>query len=147
MSDMVTSRLAGFHKLPLEERQGQIARMFRLSAEERTALTGDAALEIGVANQMIENAVGTFSLPLGLGLNMRVNGRDVIVPMAVEEPSVRRASTISPLRFSIIRCPMWQSLASLPAPLRNKRASGSVVEECVSFLRFSPWKSRSALRP
>src|SRR5204862_910370 len=41
----------------------------------------------------------------------------------------------------------WQSLASLPAPLRNRRASGSVVEECVSFLRFSPWKSRSALRP
>src|SRR3984893_14128793 len=61
--------------------------------------------------------------------------------------SVNRASTMRPLRFSVIRCPMWQSLASLPAPLRNKRASGSVVEKCVSFLRFSPWKSRSALRP
>ena len=35
---------------------------------------------------------------------------------------------MSPLRFSIIGCPIWQSLASLPAPLRNKRASGSVVE-------------------
>ena len=88
MSETVTSRLAGFHKLPLEERQSQIARMFRLSAEEEAALNGESALDIGVANQMIENAVGTFSLPLGLGLNMRVNGRDVIVPMAVEEPSV-----------------------------------------------------------
>src|SRR5882672_10873057 len=66
---------------------------------------------------------------------------------AVPLASVNRASTMRPLRFSIIRCPMWQSLASLPAPLRNKRASGSVVEKCVSFLRFSPWKSRSALRP
>ena len=37
---------------------------------------------------MIENAVGTFSLPLGLGLNLQVNGRDYLVPMAVEEPSV-----------------------------------------------------------
>jgi len=37
---------------------------------------------------MIENAVGTFSLPLGLGLNLTVNGRDYVVPMAVEEPSV-----------------------------------------------------------
>src|SRR6185503_19033777 len=42
---------------------------------------------------------------------------------------------------------IWQSLASLPTPLRNKRASGSVVEECVSLQRFSPWKLRSALRP
>ena len=37
---------------------------------------------------MVENAVGTFSLPLGIGLNFVVNGRDVLVPMAIEEPSV-----------------------------------------------------------
>src|SRR5579862_6286912 len=88
MSETVTSRLAGFHKLPLGERQEQIARMYRMSAEELAALSGEGALEADVANQMIENAVGTFSLPLGLGLNLQVNGRDVIVPMAVEEPSV-----------------------------------------------------------
>jgi hydroxymethylglutaryl-CoA reductase len=88
MSETVTSRLAGFHKLPLGERQEQIARMYRMSAEELAALNGEGALEADVANQMIENAVGTFSLPLGLGLNLQVNGRDVIVPMAVEEPSV-----------------------------------------------------------
>jgi hydroxymethylglutaryl-CoA reductase len=88
MSDKVTSRLAGFHKLPINERVGEIARMFRLSPEESELLKGEGTLAADTANQMIENAVGTFSLPLGLGLNMQVNGRDYIVPMAVEEPSV-----------------------------------------------------------
>jgi hydroxymethylglutaryl-CoA reductase len=88
MSETVTSRLAGFHKLPMEERHAQLARMFRLTPEELQQLRGTQALEPVLANQMIENAVGTFSLPLGLGLNMQVNGRDYLVPMAVEEPSV-----------------------------------------------------------
>ncbi len=88
MSETVTSRLAGFHKLPLEERRGHLARMFRLPLEELERVLADGSLPIEVANQMIENAVGTFSLPLGLGLNLTVNGRDYIVPMAVEEPSV-----------------------------------------------------------
>ncbi|RKG93587.1 hydroxymethylglutaryl-CoA reductase, degradative [Corallococcus terminator] len=88
MSDTVTSRLSGFHKLPMEERLAQIGRMFRLSDEELEQLRGVGTLEPVLANQMIENAVGIFSLPLGLGLNLNVNGRDYIVPMAVEEPSV-----------------------------------------------------------
>ncbi|SET60813.1 hydroxymethylglutaryl-CoA reductase, degradative [Stigmatella erecta] len=88
MSNFVTSRLAGFHKLPMEERRAQIAQMFRLSPEEMDLLSGHGSLQTTLANQMIENAVGTFSLPLGLGLNMMVNGREYLVPMAVEEPSV-----------------------------------------------------------
>lgn len=88
MSDTVTSRLAGFHKLPLEERLAQIGRMFRLTETELDQLRGEGTLDLTLANQMIENAVGTFSLPLGLGLNLNVNGRDYLVPMAVEEPSV-----------------------------------------------------------
>jgi hydroxymethylglutaryl-CoA reductase len=86
MSEQVTSRLAGFHKLPMDERLSQIARMYRLSIDEIAMLSG--SLSPLIANTMIENAVGTFSLPLGLGLNLQVNGRDYIVPMAVEEPSV-----------------------------------------------------------
>ena len=88
MSDQVTSRLAGFHKLPLPERVEKIARMLRLSEEELAALAGDGSLAPQTANLMIENALGTFSLPLGLGLNLTVNGKDYLVPMAVEEPSV-----------------------------------------------------------
>ncbi|GMU09219.1 MULTISPECIES: hydroxymethylglutaryl-CoA reductase, degradative [Corallococcus] len=88
MSDTVTSRLAGFHKLPLEERLARIGQMFRLTEAELDQLRGESGLDLSTANQMIENAVGTFSLPLGLGLNLNVNGRDYLVPMAVEEPSV-----------------------------------------------------------
>jgi hydroxymethylglutaryl-CoA reductase len=87
MSDLITSRLSGFHKLPVADRLGTVGRMMRLTAEEQSALQG-GSLSIETANQMIENAVGTFSLPLGLGLNLQINGRDYIVPMAVEEPSV-----------------------------------------------------------
>ena len=87
MADLITSRLSGFHKLPVADRLGTISRMMRLSNDEVAALAG-AGLSTEMANQMIENAIGTFSLPLGLGLNLQVNGRDYIVPMAVEEPSV-----------------------------------------------------------
>jgi hydroxymethylglutaryl-CoA reductase len=83
----VTSRLAGFHKLPLEERLVKVSKMMKLTDDESASLHG-TGLSLTTANQMIENAVGTFGLPLGLGLNMVVNGRDYIVPMAVEEPSV-----------------------------------------------------------
>jgi hydroxymethylglutaryl-CoA reductase len=88
MSEMVTSRLSGFHKLPVAERLEKIGRMFGLAGEEVEVLRGVENLSIDTANTMIENAVGTFHLPMGLGLNLRVNGRDYIVPMAVEEPSV-----------------------------------------------------------
>ena len=60
---------------------------------------------------------------------------------------VRHAATTRPERLSMSRWPMKHSLPSLPAPLRNSRASASVVEACVSLRRRSPWKSRSPLRP
>jgi hydroxymethylglutaryl-CoA reductase len=95
MGEVFTSRLAGFHKKPLAERLGAIARVTHLSAQEMDDLRGDQGLTVEFANQMIENAVGVFSLPLGLGLNMQVNGRDYLVPMAVEEPSVIAAVTFA----------------------------------------------------
>ena len=88
MADMVTSRLAGFHKLPVQERVETVSKMMRLTGEDSVALIGQPGLSMETANTMIENAVGVFGLPLGLGLNMQINGRDYIVPMAVEEPSV-----------------------------------------------------------
>ncbi len=84
----VTSRLSGFHKLPVADRLGTVSRMFKLTPEESHAIGGGTGLTPDLANTMIENAVGIFGLPLGLGLNMQVNGRDYVVPMAVEEPSV-----------------------------------------------------------
>ena len=88
MSETLTSRLAGFHKLSMVARHERLAQMLDLTDEDLAQLQGIGALQPGLANQMIENAVGTFSLPLGLGLNLQVNGRDFLVPMAVEEPSV-----------------------------------------------------------
>jgi hydroxymethylglutaryl-CoA reductase len=88
MSDTLTSRLVGFHKLSMVERHEKLSQMLGLDEMDLAQLQGISALQPGLANQMIENAVGTFSLPLGLGLNMQVNGRDYLVPMAVEEPSV-----------------------------------------------------------
>ncbi len=95
MGEMFTSRLSGFHKKPLAERLGALSRVTRMSTEEMNQLRGETGLTIETANQMIENAVGVFGMPLGLGLNLQVNGRDYLVPMVVEEPSVIAAVTFA----------------------------------------------------
>lgn len=83
-----TSRLPGFYKLKLDERINKIANLCHLGDDEAATLLSHAALPVETADQMIENAVGVLGLPLGLGLNFQVNGRDYLIPMAVEEPSV-----------------------------------------------------------
>lgn len=85
---MVSSRIAGFHKLTPQQRRDRVAQLVGLQGEELEALCGRESLPLELANLMIENAIGTFSLPMGLGLNLTVNGCDYLVPMAVEEPSV-----------------------------------------------------------
>ena len=84
--DVRSSRLKGFYKLSLEARVALIADWAELTGDE-TALLADS-IGIEQADMMIENVVGRFALPLGLGANFRINGRDYLVPMAVEEPSV-----------------------------------------------------------
>ncbi len=83
-----TSRLPGFYNHTLEERWDALARSGLLTPEEIAALRGDPGLPLEQADHMIENVVGRFALPLGLALNFIVNGREVLVPMAVEEPSI-----------------------------------------------------------
>ena len=82
------SRIPGFYNLPLEQRLSELAKRGELSAQETAALSGQAGLTREQADHMIENVVGTYALPLGIALNFMVNGRDVFVPMAIEEPSV-----------------------------------------------------------
>ena len=82
-----SSRLSGFYQLPLDERLDLVAEWAGLSADERRVLqTG--GLDAGLADRMVENVVGTHALPLGIATNFRINGRDYLVPMVVEEPSV-----------------------------------------------------------
>lgn len=83
-----SSRLAGFYNLALEERVERVARWSELTEVEINVLRGAMGLDVTRADQMIENVVGLYSLPMGIAVNFTVNGRDVLVPMVVEEPSV-----------------------------------------------------------
>ncbi|MGD0750751.1 MAG: hydroxymethylglutaryl-CoA reductase, degradative [Anaerolineales bacterium] len=85
---MTTSRIPGFYNLPMDERLDKLATAAGLSSQELAALRSADGMLDEQADHMVENAVGTFGLPLGIGLNFIVNGREVLVPMAIEEPSV-----------------------------------------------------------
>ena len=84
---MTTSRISGFYNLTIEERRAKLADASHLSPPELAPWT-TGGLSAEAADHMIENVVGMHSLPLGIGLNFMVNGRDVLVPFVVEEPSV-----------------------------------------------------------
>jgi len=84
---MTTSRIPSFYNLTLDERRLKLSEASGLAAPELAAWTmGGISAE--AADHMIENVVGMHALPLGIGLNFQVNGRDVLVPFAIEEPSV-----------------------------------------------------------
>lgn len=90
---MVTSsRLSGFYNLTLAERQQIVVDWADLSPEQRaelkSVLQSAGGLTPAQADKMIENVVGTYALPLGIATNFVINGRDVLVPMVIEEPSV-----------------------------------------------------------
>lgn len=82
---MVDSRIPGFYGWPLEERRQRLAEL--VGVDDLGPLE-PGALELEVADKLIENVVGVLGIPLGLGLNFRLDGVDYLVPMAVEEPSV-----------------------------------------------------------
>ncbi|MCB0086289.1 MAG: hydroxymethylglutaryl-CoA reductase, degradative [Caldilineaceae bacterium] len=81
-----SSRLSGFYQKSIDERIQILQQWAELTDAEIAALHD--ALSVVQADKMIENVVGRYSLPLGIGANFVVNGRDVLVPMVVEEPSV-----------------------------------------------------------
>ncbi len=85
-----TSRLPGFYKLLPAERVAVVGDWAELNEAERAVLAGQG-LTPSQADLMIENVVGTYALPLGIAVNFLVNGRDYLVPMTVEEPSVLAA--------------------------------------------------------
>jgi hydroxymethylglutaryl-CoA reductase len=77
-----------FYQMTLNKRQEKIGAETGLMAEDLAALTGASGLSLEQADHMIENVAGLYSLPLGIAQNFVVNGREVLVPMAIEEPSV-----------------------------------------------------------
>ncbi|KPV53872.1 3-hydroxy-3-methylglutaryl-CoA reductase [Kouleothrix aurantiaca] len=83
------SRLGGFYQLNPFERLQAVKAFDGLNDEDLRQLHGgNGALTVERADKMIENVVGTFNLPLGIATNFQINGRDVLIPMGVEEPSI-----------------------------------------------------------
>jgi len=88
-----TSELSGFYKLTPKERVQFVKEFAGLTEEEVEILQSPGALKLELANRMIENVVGAFPVPLGIAVNFLINGRDYLIPMAIEEPSVVAAAS------------------------------------------------------
>jgi hydroxymethylglutaryl-CoA reductase len=82
-----------FYEQTIAERRQTLAAESGLSDDALDALTGVAGLTAAQADHMVENAIGTFALPLGIARNFVINGREVLIPMVVEEPSVIAAAS------------------------------------------------------
>jgi hydroxymethylglutaryl-CoA reductase len=85
---MKTSRLPGFYNLSLDKRHKDVADSTGLSPDDLSAFDQRGGLTPDQADHMIENVIGTHNLPLGVALNFTINEKEILVPMAIEEPSV-----------------------------------------------------------
>jgi len=83
-----SSRLPAFFQLTPHERAQRVQDFASLSDAELALLGDTGGLSLDQAERMIENVVGVYGLPLGIATNFRINGRDYLIPMAIEEPSV-----------------------------------------------------------
>ncbi|MFA5050130.1 MAG: hydroxymethylglutaryl-CoA reductase, degradative [Candidatus Micrarchaeia archaeon] len=84
---------SGFYKKSVKERILVLKSKYKLSDEEITMLENSGALDLNVADRMIENVIGAVHLPLGIATNFVINGKETIIPMALEEPSVIAAAS------------------------------------------------------
>ncbi len=87
------SKYSKLYKLKPIERIALLIKGGLLSKEEGDLLLKTSALPMETANRMIETVIGVHPLPLGIASNFKINGRDVLVPMVIEEPSVVAAAT------------------------------------------------------
>src|SRR5690606_9877716 len=89
----LSSRLPGFYELPIRERIGITQKFAGLGEQEVQHLANFGAISPELVDVFIENGVGTYSLPLGVATNFLINGKDFLIPMAVEETSVLAAAS------------------------------------------------------
>lgn len=83
------SRIAGFRNLSASQRAAALAEHGFISADDARLLErGSHTLDLAAADRMIENVIGVLGLPVGVALNFLINGRDYVLPLAVEEPSI-----------------------------------------------------------
>ena len=91
---MTDSSISKFFEKSRKERLDIIANFAGLSSEEMDIIqNNNGGIEYSQADKMVENAIGTFSLPLGIATNFKINGKDYLIPMVIEEPSVIAAAS------------------------------------------------------
>jgi len=91
---MPDSSISKFFEKSRKERLDIVTNFANLSNEELDILQSDnGGISYDKADKMVENAIGTFSLPLGIATNFKINGKDYIIPMVIEEPSVIAAAS------------------------------------------------------
>jgi hydroxymethylglutaryl-CoA reductase len=88
---LATSRISGFYRLPPADRLKAVAEQAGIGQEEVSQL--ENGLQLDQADKMVENVIGMFQVPLGIATNFVIDGREVLVPMATEEPSVIAAAS------------------------------------------------------
>ena len=87
------SNISGFYKLSLKERQIQLAKLVNLEQKDIDLLQSLGYFTSNQIDMLIENVIGSYQLPMGVALNFKVNGKDFIIPMVIEEPSVVAAAS------------------------------------------------------
>ena len=103
-----TSRIEGFYKLPMAERLKIVKAFADLSDEEALSLAGFGGGDPALSDKMIENAIGSFQMPLGIAVNFLINNRDYLIPMAIEEPSVVAAAS-NAAKMARVKGGFWTS--------------------------------------
>lgn len=89
----MSSRIPGFKDFSIEERHNELVSQTQLRDGDLMAYSSSGGLSAAQANHMVENVIGTMGIPTGIATNLIVNGRDILVPMATEEPSVIAAAS------------------------------------------------------
>ncbi|MBY8980980.1 MAG: 3-hydroxy-3-methylglutaryl-CoA reductase, partial [Candidatus Lokiarchaeota archaeon] len=88
-----SSDISGFYKLSLEERQHQLVKLLNLNQEDFELMRTLGYFSPSQIDRLIENVVGSYQLPLGIAFNFKINSKDYIIPMVIEEPSVVAAAS------------------------------------------------------
>jgi hydroxymethylglutaryl-CoA reductase len=91
--DQQHSDLSGFYNLSVKKRLGVLKKFAHLSRNEINALKKCGSLGLKTADRMVENVVGTTEFPVGIATNFIINGKNLLIPMAIEEPSVIAAAS------------------------------------------------------
>jgi len=88
-----SSEVSGFYRRSIAERRAFLKEWAGLTDDELRAYEFPPGIDPGTLDRMIENVVGVMAVPIGIATNFRINGRDYLVPMAIEEPSVVAAAS------------------------------------------------------